>query len=40
MHIPRYKTDPRYVKVYDILDSLDSNDQSLDEIIKLINNIP
>lgn len=40
MHIHRYKTDPRYTKIYNVLDNLDSNDKSLDEILKLINNIP
>ena len=40
MHIPRYKTDKQYAKVYDALDSIEPVDHSLEEILQLINNIP
>lgn len=40
MHVPRYQSDKQYAKVYDTLDRLEPTDQSLQEIINLIKNIP
>ena len=40
MHVPRYQTDKQYAKVYDTLDRLEPTDQSLQEIINFIKNIP
>lgn len=40
MHVPRYQSDKQYAKVYNVLDRLEPVDQSLQEIINLIKNIP